>query len=218
MKFKNSKLSAAFTLVELMIVIVIIAVLATIALISFQTQASKGNDAKRKSDINRIKIAVEEYEKDNNCYPSADLVTCTNGGTGLQPYLDKIPCDPSTNASYYYDNDGSVCPRWYRFYTELQYSKDSQITLNIGPNGIYNFYSGSANAPTPSTTNSGTSTTSTPAPTGIPRTVFYGCINNVCVQLAKNSNGDPVCKPYFDNSSCNGTGNCNVNSNACITQ
>jgi prepilin-type N-terminal cleavage/methylation domain-containing protein len=198
------KINAGFTLVELMIVILIIAILATIAIMSFQGQIFKGNDAKRKADINRIKIAVEEYEKDYNCYPPKGLVVCTNGGTGLQPYLNKIPCDPTTNTSYYYDNDGSVCPSWYRFYAKLQNTQDPQINSGIGPDGQYNFYLGSPNAPTPSST-------STPSPTSgfvnsVP-TGYWGCFSGQCLPIKLNPSGNPACSPSYPNQ-CINSNNC----------
>ena len=81
------------TLVELLIVVSIIILLVLIAIAFFRGQLFKGLDAKRKADINRIKVAIEEYEKDHDCYPPPQIVVC-DPGTGLSPYLDKIPCDP----------------------------------------------------------------------------------------------------------------------------
>src|SRR3990170_6469076 len=98
--FKNQ---SGITLTELMIVVVIIAALALLAFWALRTQIFKGYDARRKGDIARIKVAVEEYEKDHDCYPLPQLVVC-DPGTGLRPYLDSIPCDPRTGASYYYDH------------------------------------------------------------------------------------------------------------------
>ena len=69
------------TLVELMIVVGIIAFLTLIATIYLRSQSHKGNDARRKADLRRISIAVEEYEKDNNCYPLSTLMTCSPGNS-----------------------------------------------------------------------------------------------------------------------------------------
>jgi prepilin-type N-terminal cleavage/methylation domain-containing protein len=219
------QVQCAFTLVELMIVVALIAVLATIAIMSLQGQISKGYDARRKSDINRLKIAVEEYEKDHNCYPQ--YVVCNDGGqTALQPYLNIIPCDPVTNTSYYYDNDGSSCPNWYRFYAKLQTSDDPQITPNIGLGGQYNFYQGSPNAPVPSESSfssssssssggGGTSSTPTPTSAGTPSgfisgtiTEYWGCFNGSCLPIKLNSSGYPVCSPSYNTNECVNTKNC----------
>src|SRR5258706_11857381 len=142
---KNYRFNA-FTLVELLIVVAIIAILAAVAVTYLRGQTFKGTNEKRKAEINRIKIAVEEYEKDHNCYPPPQLLTC-NPGTGLKPYIDRIPCDPITNAPYLYDYQNSACPSWYRFYTKLQFSADPLATPNIGPNFAFNYVVGSANAP-----------------------------------------------------------------------
>ena len=92
------------TLTEILVVVAIISLLSVLVTGYLRTQVFKGNDARRKADLNRIGIALEEYEKDNGCYPLPNLVVC-NPGIGLQPYLDKIPCDPETGEDYVYDKD-----------------------------------------------------------------------------------------------------------------
>jgi len=57
------------TLTELMVVVAIIAFLALLAFWALRTQVFKGFDSRRKTDIYQIKVAVEEYEKDHDCYP-----------------------------------------------------------------------------------------------------------------------------------------------------
>lgn len=192
-----------FTLVELLISLSIIVILATIALVYYRSQADKALDARRKADLKRIQVAVEEYEKDHNCYPLPQLVTCTPG-KGLAPYINKIPCDPKTNASYLYDYQDSTCPSWYQIYTKLDFNQDTAATPGIGPNSAFNFVMGSAN------TGSVPQSTPTPAPTGtggstpIP-VLYYGCKSGVCTQIQwDNSRPGPVCDPSFQNSSCYG--------------
>ena len=191
------KYFSGFTLVELMIVIAIIAIMAALFIMFLPGQISKGNDARRKADINRIKIAVEEYEKDHNCYPQS--VSCKSPST-LRPYLNQIPCDPTTHEPYGYDYGPVVgsCPEWYRLYAYLDNSQDPQIIFKIGPGGAYNYYSGSPNAPTPES-NSG----------------YWGCINGECSPLQVDSSGHPYCKNAYTSNNCNS--NCfgpdNINPN-----
>lgn len=187
--------NSAFTLVELIIVVSIITALALITIAYFRGQLFKGNDAKRKSDINRIQVAVEEYEKDNNCYPLA--VSC-NPGTSLKPYLEKIPCDPSTKASYYYETDGGVCSKWYRIYTKLENTQDQSIIPGIGPGSAYNFTQGSPNAPEVTGTSNPTTPPSIPTPTPSNFTGYYGFKNGVCVPLTAD------CSWQYDSNNCNG--------------
>jgi prepilin-type N-terminal cleavage/methylation domain-containing protein len=212
---KSKNILKGFTLVEVIIVVVIIASLVLLAIAFFRGQIFKGNDARRKGDINRIKIGLEEYEKDHNCYPLSQTVVC-NPGTGLTPYLDKIPCDPTTHASYYYEYENSSCPSWYRVYTKLENSSDTAIVSGIGPNGAFNYYSGSPNAPgaTPGPS-------SAPAPSGGGgggaggQSGFYGCISGACVPISWDSNRPgPECDPNYQNATCYGS--CGSPSNVCV--
>ena len=202
------KYSQAFTLIELIIVVTLLAFLIVLGMSYFRSQTFKANDARRKSDIHNIQVAVEEYEKDNNCYPLPDKVTC-NPGLGLRPYLNKVPCDPVTNASYYYSHEDSICPKWYKVYTNLDYDNDKDITINIGPNDAYNYTLGSYNAPT---SVSGASATNTPSPTAggggqqsQGDSTFYGCIASACVPINWDSGRPgPECDPSYQNSTCYG--------------
>jgi len=206
------KKTKGMTLVELLVVVSIIAFL-VIAITAFlRTQVFKANDAKRKAEIKRIGIAVEEYEKDNDCYPLPSLVICSPG-TGLRPYIDKIPCDPITDASYIYDYEDSTCPRWYRIYTNLDNTTDVDYEYGIGPNSSYSYVYGSPNAPSESG--------GTPPPTGgggggggVPQTNFYGCFSGVCQQITwDTARPGPECDPNFQNSEC--YGQCSNPANEC---
>lgn len=188
------KFFSGFTLVELMIVVGIIAFLAVLAVIYFRGQIFKGNDARRKSDINRIQIAAEEYEKDKNCYPA--FISCNSDSTQLvHPYLDKVPCDPVTKASYVYEPDGtSSCPRWYRIYSVLENQQDPQLIVGIGPNAAFNYYLGSPNAPVPAGAPGGTAT----GGGGAQESIFYGCKSGVLVPILWDpSIPGPECQPTF---------------------
>ncbi len=205
--------NSGFTLVELIIVVSIIAALALTAIAYFRGQLFKGNDAKRKGDINRIKIAVEEYEKDHNCYP---LTVSCSPGTGLKPYLDKVPCDPTTKASYYYEHQDSICPGWYRVYTNLDNDSDPSIVNGIGPNAAFNFEESSANAPVIA----GTVNESTPPPSGggdgQMHDNFYGCKSGVCTLISwDSSRPGPECDPNYQNSNC--YGQCGQQINECVS-
>ena len=123
---KNFK--AGFTLIEVMIVVSVVGFLGFLVINFTATQIFKGNDAKRKADLNRIQIALEEFEKDKNCYPQS--VSCTVSGS-LVPYLSKIPCDQTTNLSYDYRPLGvnPSCPSYYTLSATLQNSKDPNYPI-----------------------------------------------------------------------------------------
>ena len=194
------KYFSGLTLVELLIVLAILALLAGIILVAFSSQIFKANDAKRKGDIDRIKIAVEEYEKDHNCNPQN--VDC-KPGTSLQPYLDKIPCDPITGASYVYVPENTSCPTWYRIYSILQNTKDSSVTAGVGPMGAFNYMQGGGyaqNLATPSPTPSGVSSSTSPT---LPSSGFYGCKSGVCSPILWDpKRPGPECDPNWQDPAC----------------
>ena len=97
-----------FTLIELLVVIAIIGILATFIVASFTSAQQKGRDAKRKSDLDAIKKALElaksdttgsiaypngtsamteVYYVDTFCTPSSPNLVCRN-------YIKVLPADP----------------------------------------------------------------------------------------------------------------------------
>jgi Tfp pilus assembly protein PilE len=202
----NSKkrFTTGLTLVELLVVVAILALLIVLGIWVYQRQLAKGWDARRKSDLDKIKIAVEEYEKDHDCYPPEALLNCDPKtglkGTGLKPYINQIPCDPRTKVSYKYEISSGTCPRWFRLYSILDYRKDPimakiNCTHNCGPNCGYQYYVSSSN--TSDTTSCTGGTPSTPPSTQQPNGGWWGCINSVCVSLGLDSEGRPVCAPNY---------------------
>lgn len=118
-------------MIELLIVIVIVGILATIMIAVYNSSQEAGRDAKRKSDVDALKQALEFYANDTkgSYYPkeaplascsSATVATCIaptalNDPSASPPYtyIKKIPKDPSSNnKDYYYKAtkaDGSDC-------------------------------------------------------------------------------------------------------------
>lgn len=204
MSFNNFKFyKKGMTLTEILIVISVIALLVLIAVVYLRSQVFKSYDARRKSEIKRIAIAVEEYEKDHDCYPLSSSVVCTGGGVGLRPYLNTIPCDPVTGASYYYEQENTACPKWFRVYSNLQNEADVDYQSNIGPNGAFSYVYESPNSPT-----------IVPNGSGAPDTTFYGCFSGVCMEVFWDpARPGPQCDPNFQNSTC--YGQCSSPSNEC---
>lgn len=171
---------SGMTLIELLVVVTILVFLMAITMWYFRSQIFKGNDAKRKGDIHKIQVAAEEYEKDNNCYPSIELMIC-DPGEGLKPYISKIPCDPATSDSYFYEVDSPICASWYRIYAKLENESDPVIEelgciYGCGPETAYNYYATSPNAPNPEKGTSG----------------YYGCFSGACLPIS-----GPECSPNY---------------------
>lgn len=65
------KRSSGFTLVELMVVITIIAILSVVGVTVFSGVQKSARDAKRRADLDAIRLALEQYKTTNNTYPAA---------------------------------------------------------------------------------------------------------------------------------------------------
>jgi prepilin-type N-terminal cleavage/methylation domain-containing protein len=78
-----------FTLIELLVVIAIIGLLATIVLVSLNNARNKANNAKIKSDLSQMMLAVEMFYSD--AVPAAYPVALSN----LTPtYIHTLPTCP----------------------------------------------------------------------------------------------------------------------------
>jgi prepilin-type N-terminal cleavage/methylation domain-containing protein len=57
-----------FTLIELLVVIAVIGMLSTVAITSLNTARAKARDTRRKSDLEQILLAFEQYYFDHGTY------------------------------------------------------------------------------------------------------------------------------------------------------
>jgi general secretion pathway protein G len=114
--FLNSarhRLSAGFTLIELMVVLVIIGVLAALIVPSVLERADEARATAAKTDVNNLMQALKLYKLDNQRYPTAEQglqALLTKPGAGPIPpnwksYVDKLPNDP-WGRPYQYLNPG----------------------------------------------------------------------------------------------------------------
>jgi len=90
------KKNSGFTLIEILVVVTIIALLTATAAVSYSQFSKQSRDAKRKTDIEQIRAALEMYRSNVDSYP---LVTVS---LTLPPviYIQSIPSDPKTNLVY----------------------------------------------------------------------------------------------------------------------
>lgn len=108
-KARSQKRINGFTLIELLVVIAIIGILATFIVASFNSAQQRGRDARRKSDLDAVKKALELAKNDctgSKWYPLAAGVTeearYSGGGNSLDGFLDSgtlnyiraLPHDP----------------------------------------------------------------------------------------------------------------------------
>ncbi len=123
---KRNDSKKGLTLIELLVAITLLATMAVIFMFTFTSQLSRSRDSRRKSDLERIKVAFEDYYNDQNCYPPAGALDNCQAAT-LRPYLDKIPCDTyRNNQPYVYIPEvENGCARRYRVLTHLENTDDS---------------------------------------------------------------------------------------------
>ena len=150
MKSKNG-----LTLVEILVVTAVLSamIIATIMAIDPIGAMAKARDAQRKKDLNRIKVAFEDYMNDRSCYPSQSIVdslsSAANCKTGIfSPWMTSWPCDPNGSPYPLVVGDDANCPKWYKIMTYLENKNDLQISdqggigLGVGVSVNYGVASG----------------------------------------------------------------------------
>jgi len=102
----------SFTLIEILVVSTIIVLLTATAVVTYSAFLKQSRDARRKSDLEQVRAAVEMYRSNNDTYPITiaegaslcDPVGCPPAGS---KYLEKFPSDPK-NLTYKYYYSGSA--------------------------------------------------------------------------------------------------------------
>jgi len=201
-----------FTLNELLIVVTIVVLLGLAMLVGINpmSQIFKGYDARRKSDLSKIKIALEAYYSDHDCYPEFPeedaqfRPTYTCGSDFLKPYLDSMPCDPNTKTPYiiYVVPQGSTCPQQFAVYAQIYSFFDNQANnIDYCPDTIAFSSPGMLN---------------TDIIYGCSFQevcqVKYGCVDFACVVVAEDGNSD--CSFDWCESDCDG--NCDRANRQCV--
>jgi general secretion pathway protein G len=79
---------AGFTLIELLVVISLITILATMGLVQYKNSIVRTQEAVLRTDLFRMRDAIDQYYADKGKYPSG-LDTLVSDG-----YLRKVPEDP----------------------------------------------------------------------------------------------------------------------------
>ena len=203
-------LKKGFTLIEILSVVAIIAILILVATSSLAGQRRKGDDAKMKADLNRLKIAFEDYYNDHNCYPPPSwFTTAANcGSTILAPYLNTLACNPHTGLPYPVETDSNGGCTWFKIYTNLTDPNDPQLlTLTYTQNGATK----TANYGV-SSTNISLLPTPTPAASTNPVPQYY------CQALSNCSLYDPTrfrCTPSYLDPNCGSSNQCTATVGTC---
>ena len=203
-----------YTLAEILIVVTIIVVLGIALLLALNPMAQifKGYDARRRADLAKIKIALEGYYSDHDCYPLFPLKDANDRPSYacdsdiLKPYLPNMPCDPNSHKPYtiYLSPPDATCPQNFAVYAQIysffdKYAnsiEDCSNTVTVTSSGI-NF----------SEINFGCSG-------NILCSEHYGCISGTCQKVSGYE--QPACHTNYPCSRNCGGVDCSVPSNACV--
>lgn len=129
--FKNG---AGFTLIELLVVMAVIGVLSAALITQLNPFAfiQRGNDSRRKHDLEQVQRALEMYANDNKGLYPASVAFGSQWASGTTVYMKKVPQDPSSpdQAYFYFSPTGRGS---YYIYASLENLKDDQsCTPNNG--------------------------------------------------------------------------------------
>ncbi len=122
--FLNS--NSGMSIIEMLVVTVMIALLVLMAIFTYQRQVAKARDAERKDDLERLRVAFEDYYNDKGCYPAAAVVLSCNQDV-FSPYINEIPCDPLTGEPYKFFSPNSNTCRGFKLLTNLENDDDPAI-------------------------------------------------------------------------------------------
>jgi prepilin-type N-terminal cleavage/methylation domain-containing protein len=132
---------SGFTLVELLIVMTILVIFAVIliGIIKPNVLVGRANDSKRKTDLNKIRTAFEEFFNDKGRYPTTaeiniwnQLSNCDKTIPDLKNYLNVWPCDPDKKIYRIV-----VGANWFKVATNLEYKQDKDIPVDWYKSGTY---------------------------------------------------------------------------------
>lgn len=139
-----------FTLLEVLVAATIVLVLTAVGITSYSSVSKRSRDARRASDVEQIRQALEMYRSDFGYYPAINpgaFNTVQNlGGLLVPTYMAAIPNDPRSFTYQFQANNSAGLPvRYYGYclsaYFEITTGSNgcSGITLpTIAPN-TYNY-------------------------------------------------------------------------------
>ena len=137
-KKQNILKSRGFTLFELLVSISIIAVLTAVAVVSFGGLNRKTRDARRTSDLEKIRMALEAAKQIGTTYPPS-------GSTGINAlvtggFLDRSPIDPKTGNIYSYTRETNYTYRICAFVEDVGSTTSDVSNCSGLPAGYAGYY------------------------------------------------------------------------------
>ena len=87
-----------FSLIEILVVVTIIGLLTVTAAVTYTAFLKQARDAKRKTDLGQISVALEMYRSNNDTYPTTGFSQLT----APTIYIQSVPTDPKNPTYTYY--------------------------------------------------------------------------------------------------------------------
>jgi prepilin-type N-terminal cleavage/methylation domain-containing protein len=110
-----------FTMIELLVTVTMIAVLTVIGVVSYSSVNKRSRDAKRKSDLEQLRSAMEMFRSDYNYYPGTTGAWVAASGLDtdlVSTYMPAIASDPQEPTRHYYfraKNYSAVTTHYYGY-------------------------------------------------------------------------------------------------------
>jgi type II secretory pathway pseudopilin PulG len=154
-KSKKRKKPKGFTLIEITVICIIFVILVSLVVVSMRSSNAKGRDAKRVSELNNIRTALQMYYMDHGRYPSS---TDSENWCSLEQsdtesnnfcrylidelipfYLPEIPQDPiygkglgSSEKFYSYQYVSTSSGDGYKLHTDLETRDPYELFSYVG--------------------------------------------------------------------------------------
>lgn len=125
-----TKQQRGFSLIELVVVMSIIVLLSGVGFVSYTNANKASRDAKRKSDIEQIRAALEMYRTEEGSYPST---LGQLGSSGYLPNYERYRDPKDTNLEYTYRTSSlsAACTgRKYEVCTNLEVEGSAYCVCN----------------------------------------------------------------------------------------
>jgi len=151
MKSSAQQKRHGFSLLEVLVAASIILVLTAVGVTSYVSITKRSRDARRVSDIEQLRQALEMYRSENGYYPNANpgsFGAATNLGVLVPTFMPAIPTDPKASPAnpYQYQATNLVGSNYYGYCLAAVFeaatgsNSCSGITLPAAlPSGNYNY-------------------------------------------------------------------------------
>lgn len=115
--YRYAPKSSGFTLIEVLVVTSLLIILALFGYGAFQYNLMKTRDSRRQADLTQIRNAFYDFYDDNDRYPFFEEFEC---GQTFEPYMVRIPCDPTNNDTYRYLHSTDLNGSFFRIVATLE--------------------------------------------------------------------------------------------------